>query len=133
MRLKDDIDIFKKSTKPQKSVKKEKKHYFLEMKIIFLIEWQKVLNAFGSGIIQKGKQGRGLANIILKHLKNVTSKQMLQRLPIALAQKKTNNTSENLLNEIIQIKYSLQKKKKFYKAKEITKKVYNSIMNSIKL
>ena len=111
MRLKDDIDIFKKSTKPQKSVKKEKKHYFLEMKIIFLIEWQKVLNAFGSGIIQKGKQGRGLASIILKHLKNVTFKQMLQRLPIALAQKKTNNTSENLLNEIIQIKYSLQKKK----------------------
>ena len=52
---------------------------------------------------------------------------MLQRIPIALAQIKAGNTSENLLNEIKQIIYSL------YRAKEITKKVYNNIMNSIKL
>ena len=52
---------------------------------------------------------------------------MLQRLPIALAQVKAGNTSENLLNEIRQIIYSM------YQAKEITKKVYNNIMNSIKL
>ena len=39
MRLKDDIDIFKKSTKPQKSVKKEKKALLLRNEIIFLIEW----------------------------------------------------------------------------------------------
>ena len=32
---------------------------------------------------------------------------MLQRLPIALAQVKARNTSENLLNEICQIIYSL--------------------------
>ena len=32
---------------------------------------------------------------------------MLQRLPIALAQVKSGNTSENLLNEIRQIIYSL--------------------------
>ena len=51
---------------------------------------------------------------------------MLQRLPKALAQEKAGNTSENLLNEIRQIMYSL------YRAKQITKKVYNSIMNSIK-
>ena len=37
------------------------------------------------------------------------------------------NTSENLLNEIRQIIYSL------YQEKGITKKVYNNIMNSIKL
>ena len=37
---------------------------------------------------------------------------MLQRLPTALAQVKTGNTSENLLNEIRQIMYSL------YRAKE---------------
>ena len=41
---------------------------------------------------------------------------MLQRLPIALAQVKAGNTSENLLNEIRQIIYSL------YRTKEITKK-----------
>ena len=52
---------------------------------------------------------------------------MLQRLPIALAQVKVGNSSENLLNEIRQIVYSL------YRTKEITKKLYNIIMNSIKL
>ena len=57
----------------------------------------------------------------------LTTDEMVQRLPIALVQVKTGNTSENLLNEIRQIIYSL------YRAKEITKKVYNNIMNSIKL
>ena len=60
-------------------------------------------------------------------LKILTPKQMLQRLPIALAQVKAGNTSENVLNGIRQIIYSL------YQAKEITKKVYNGIMISIKL
>ena len=40
---------------------------------------------------------------------------MLPRLPIALAQVKAGNTSENLLNEIRQILYFL------YRAKEIIK------------
>ena len=52
---------------------------------------------------------------------------MLQTLPIALAQVKAGNTFESLLNEIRQIMYSL------YQAKEITKKVYNNIKNSLKL
>ena len=52
---------------------------------------------------------------------------MLQRLPITLAQVKTGNTSENLVNEIMQIIYSL------YQAKEITKTVCNNIINSIKV
>ena len=52
---------------------------------------------------------------------------MLQGLPIALAQVKGGKTSENLLNEIRQIIYSL------HRAKEITKKVYKNMMNSIKL
>ena len=37
------------------------------------------------------------------HLKILTLKQMLQRLPIALAQVKAYNTSENLLNETRQV------------------------------
>ena len=57
----------------------------------------------------------------------LTPKQMLQRLPIALAHVKAGNTSENLLNEIGQIIYSL------YRAKEITKKLYNNIMNSVNI
>ena len=52
---------------------------------------------------------------------------MLQRLLIALAQVKSGNTSENLLNEMKQIINSL------YREKEITIKVYTNIMNSIKL
>ena len=50
---------------------------------------------------------------------------MLQRLTIVLAQVKAGSTSENLLNEIRQIVDSL------YRAKEITKKVYNNIIKSI--
>ena len=42
-----------------------------------------------------------------KGLKILTPKQMLQRLPIALAQVKGGNNSESLLNEIRQIVYSL--------------------------
>ena len=52
---------------------------------------------------------------------------MLQRLPLALAKVKAGNTSGNLLNEIRKMIYSL------YQAKEITKKVYNNTMNSIKV
>ena len=42
-----------------------------------------------------------------KGLKILTSKQMLQRLPISLAQVKAGNNSKSLLNEIRQIVYSL--------------------------
>ena len=49
---------------------------------------------------------------------------MPQRLPIALAQVKASNTSENLLNEIRHI---------FVSSKRSTKKVHNNITNSIKL
>ena len=65
------------------------------------------------------KQGTGL--------KILTPKQMLQRLPIALAQVKAGNNSESLLNEISKIIYSL------YQSKEITKNVYNNIIKSIKV
>ena len=60
-------------------------------------------------------------------LKILTSKQMFQRLPIALAQIKAGNNSESLLKEIRQIAYSL------YQSKGITKKVYNIVTKSIKV
>ena len=62
-----------------------------------------------------------------KGLKILTPKQMLQRLPIALAQVKAVNNSESLLNEIRQILYSL------YQSKQITKKVHNNIIKSIQI
>ena len=58
-------------------------------------------------------------------LKIITPKQMLQRLLIALAQVKAGNNSENLLNEIRQIIYSL------YQAKKISEKVYNNLIRSL--
>ena len=60
-------------------------------------------------------------------LKILTPNQNFKRLSIALAQVKAGNNSERLLNEIRQIVYSL------YRSKEITKKVYNDIINSIKV
>ena len=58
--------------------------------------------------IYESKQGTGLEIL--------TPKQMPQRFPIAVAQIKAGNNSQNLLNEIRQIVYSL------YQSKEITKK-----------
>ena len=60
-----------------------------------------------------------------KGLKILTPKQILQRLPIALAQVKAGNNSESLLNEIRQIIYSL------HQSKQITKKFFNNIIKSI--
>ena len=50
---------------------------------------------------------------------------MFQRLPVGLAQVEAGNNSQNFLNEIRQIVYSL------YQSNEITKKVYNNIINSL--
>ena len=57
--------------------------------------------------------------------KTSTLKQMIQRLPIALAQVKAGNNSEKLLSKIRQIAYSL------YQSKQITKKAYKDIIKSI--
>ena len=69
--------------------------------------------------ICKSKKGTGLNRL--------TPKQMLQRLPIALAQIKEGNNSESLLNEIRHIIYCL------YQSKEITENVYNNIIKSTKV
>ena len=59
-------------------------------------------------------------------LKILTSKQMLNRLPILLAQIKAGNNSKSLKNEIRQILYSL------YRSKVLTKTVYNNLIKSIR-
>ena len=77
---------------------------------------------------QEGKGANEMSRVnASERLKILTPNQMLRRLPIALAQIKAGNNSESLLNEIRQIVYSL------YRSKEITKKVYNNIINSIKV
>ena len=82
----------------------------------------KFIEDYGSVILEAKKLAREQEGTRLKIL---TPNQMLKRLPIALAQIKAGNDSESLLNEIRQIVYSL------YRSKEITKKVYNNIINSI--
>ena len=59
------------------------------------------------------------------HLKILSPKKFLQKLPTALAQVNEGNTFENLVDEIRQIIYSL------YRVKQITKILYNIITNSI--
>ena len=121
MRLKDGIkkygiNIFKQSTKPKESFRKEKKVITHKNATILLNGKQKVLNAFESGMFPKGRQGKGLTGFLdgvgeaakvsnCKRLKALTTKQMLQRLPIAVAQVKVDNESENLPNEIRLIIY----------------------------
>ena len=87
-----------------------------------------VLTAFKSGIFQVSKKSQeGERANKGERIKILTPNQTPKRLPIALAQVKAGNNSESLLNEITQIAYSL------YRSKEITKKVYNNIINSIKV
>ena len=84
---------------------------------IYLMIMQKIR----SEAIYKSKQNETTGT----GLKILTPRQILQRLPVALAQVKASNNSENLLNKIRQIVYSL------HQSKEITKKVYNKMINSI--
>ena len=60
-----------------------------------------------------------------ERLKILTNKQMLNPLPILLAQIKAGNNSKSFKNEIRQILYSL------YRSKVLTKTVYNNLIKSI--
>ena len=88
---------------------------------------EKILDAFESKIFLTKSKGSAILNLDHSRPKVLTPKQMLQRLPIALAQVKAGNNSESLLNEIRQIVFSL------YQSKRITKKVYNNITKSINI
>ena len=59
-------------------------------------------------------------------LKILTNKQMINRLPILLAQIQAGNNSKSLKNELRQILYSL------YRSKVLTKTVYNNLIKSIR-
>ena len=105
-----------KSPEEEKTINNVKNLYNLREKIV------QVFNDYTKNMsrnIYDSKQRTGT--------KILTPERMLQRLPIALAQIKAGNNSEGLLNEIMQIIYSL------YHSKEITKKIYNKIIKSIKV
>ena len=118
---------FRKNTEPRSQEKKQEKEIVLKNLYNFFEGREKVLEVFESIIFLTKSEGAGILNPDHSKLKILTSKQRLQRLPIALAQVKRGNNSERLLNEIRKIVYSL------YQSKQITKKLYNNIIKSIQL
>ena len=90
---------FRKSSKPQGPEKEQEKEIVLENLYNFFEGREKVLHAFERKIFLIKSKGAGFLNLDRSKLKILTPKQMLQRLPIALAQVKAGNNSESLLNE----------------------------------
>ena len=122
---KDYLNYLKTIQKANKNVKQRETLANLNMFYNAREEAIKFIEDYGSMILETKKLAREEQEG--EGLKILTPNQMLKRLPIALAQVKAGNISESLLNEIRQIVYSL------YRSKEITKKVYNNIINSIKV
>ena len=92
--------------------------YYSSQKVINLLnDYSKIR----SEAIYKGKQNETKGT----GLKILTPKQALRRFPIALAQVKAGKNSENLLNKIRQIIYSL------CQSKEFTEKLYNNLIKSL--
>ena len=109
--------MVKKTTK-QKGVINITRFYLPREDVInFFRDYVEMLSNANYNAKQNKTEGEGL--------KILTPKQMLQRLPIAFAQLKAGNNSENVLNEIRQIVYYL------YQSKINTKKVYNNLMKSL--
>ena len=116
------IKDFANKTKPRNLIQKKLKGDVLASALSLYRGREIVYKAFQSGIFPKpgeSQEGNGF--------KILTPNEMLKKIPIALPQVKAGNNSEYLLNEIRQIIYSL------YRSKEITKKVYNKIIKSIKV
>ena len=113
-----EVKIGKKTDKQKEVINNLEKFYISREEVInFFRDYIEMLSDVNYDARQNKTEGTGL--------KILTPKQMLQRLPIALAQVKAGNNSESLLNEIGQIVYSL------CQSKQIIKKVYNNIIKSI--
>ena len=103
------IKVGKKTAEQKEVINNLEKFYNSREEIInFFRDYIKMLSDANYNAKQNEAKGTGL--------KVLTPKQILKRLPIALAQVKAGNNSESLLNEIRQIVYSL------YQSKQMTKK-----------
>ena len=115
-----EVKIGKKTAEQKEVINNLEKCYLSRSEVInFFRDYIEMLSDANYDSRKNETEGKGL--------KILTPKQMLQRLPIVLAQVKASNNSESLLNEIRQIVYSL------YQSKQITKKVYNNIIKSINI
>ena len=87
-------------------------------------------NGWPSGSGSVASKAKGDGNVVSKakgaSLKILTNKQMLNRLPILLAQIQARNNSNKSKHEARQILYSL------YRSKLLTKTVYNNLIKSIR-
>ena len=107
------IKIGKKTIEQKETINNLEKFYLSREEVInFFRDYIEMLSDANYNAKQNETEGKGL--------KILTPKQMLQRLPIALAEVKAGNNSE-----IRQIVCSL------YQSKQITKKVYNNRIKSI--
>ena len=87
------IKIAKKTTKQKELINNIARFYLSREEVInFFKDYVEMLSDANYNAKQNKTEGKGL--------KILTAKQMLQRLPIALAQVKAGNNSESLLNEI---------------------------------
>ena len=131
----DEIKKFVYKTKPKSDKKKQEKEDTINNLCNFFNPRKMVLHGFKSKIFLTKSKGSDILNSDQSKLKILTPKQMLQRLPIALALVKAGNNSENLLNEIRNYLYEIiiwnEIIYSLYEAKEITKKVYNHLMKSL--
>ena len=109
-------DLKDKSPKQKKTINNIKNLYNSREKVV------QMFNDYAKNMSKSIYESKQVTRLTI-----LTPKRMLQRLPIALAQRKVGNNSKSLLNEIRQMVYSL------YQSKEITKKVYNYIIKSIKV
>ena len=108
------LEDFKSKNKSSFSTNQKKKRYKRDLRNI--VDLYNLYNIKSGS--DTSKKGEGL--------KILTNKQMLNRLPILLAQIIAGNNSKSLKNEIRQILYSL------YRSKVLTKTVYNNFIKSIR-
>ena len=108
-----EIMNFRKNTKPRSREKKQEKEIILDN----FEDREKFLDAFESKIFLTKSKGASFLNPDHSKLKVLTPKQMLQKLPRALAQVKVCNNSESLLTKIRKIVYFL------HQSKQITEKL----------
>ena len=111
------IKIGRKTLEQEKIINNIKRFYISRQEVInFFRDYTEILSDANYKAKQNETEGKGL--------KILTPRQMLQRFPIALGQVKAGNNSENLLNEIRQVIYSL------YLSKRITKTVSKNLMKT---
>ena len=102
-----------KKTPEQKKVINNLENFYISREVInFFRDYVDMLSDANNNAKQNESKGKGL--------KILTPKQMIQRFPIALAQVKAGNNSENILNEIRQIYlFTVSIKRNYYSIQQL--------------